>query len=364
MPEADRVHNFSPGPAMLMEPVMRQVEEELRDWRGLGVSVMEISHRSPEFVDLAEAAEADLRELYAVPDEYRVLFLAGGASHQFAMVPLNLWNGQEHADYLHTGHWSWRAFQEARRYGEPRLALSCGDGSFGRIPAMTEWDLDPASAYTYLAMNETLQGLEFPEPPCVHGSSPLVADMTSTFLSRPLDISRFGLLFAAGQKNFAPAGLTVVIVREDLLGRARPQCPLMYNYMSQAEAGSMCNTPPTFSWYVASLTFSWLKKQGGLAKLAAKNRRNASRLYAFIDESGFYSNAIDPEFRSWMNVSFRLAEERLNDSFVEEAAAAGLLGLRGHRQVGGMRASLYNAMPEEGVTALISFMRDFAARRP
>lgn len=343
---------------MLPGTVMRRAQSELCDWQGRGVSVMEISHRSEAFIQLAATAEHRLRDLYAIPSDYHLLFLAGGAGHQFAMVPMNLLGKQQCPDYLHTGYWSWCALREAQRYCQPNRAVCCAATHYRHIPPEQTWNLQQDSPYVYLTMNETLNGLEFPGPPDC-GDSPLVADMTSTFLSRPVDISRFGLIFAAGQKNFCPAGMTVVIIHDRLLGRASARCPQLYNYTSQVQAGSMLNTPPTFNWYMADLTFAWLQEQGGLAAMEERNRRKAQRLYQYIDGSDFYSNDIDPEYRSCMNVSFVLAEPQHNEHFVQQAEEAGLLALRGHRKVGGMRASLYNALPEEAVSALLDFMRDF-----
>ncbi len=354
-------YNFSAGPAMLPFEVMQQAREELLDWGGRGYSVMEISHRSPEFQELAYRIEADLRELYAVPTSYRVLFLAGGASHQFAMVPMNLVPPNEGADYLHTGHWSGMALREAQKYCRARTAMSAAESGFTTIPPRVSWEIDPASRYVYLALNETLKGLEFPEPPDC-GELPLVADATSNFLSGPLDIGRFGLIFAGAQKNVAPAGMTVVIVHESLLGRARTDCPRVFNFSEQARERSMCNTPPTFNWYMAGLNFGWLKRQGGMRVMAERNRRKAQRLYACIDGSGLYENRIDRRFRSRMNVSFELNRSELEGRFVEEAEAVGLHALRGHSRIGGLRASVYNAMPEAGVSALVDFMCDFERR--
>ncbi len=356
-----RVYNFSAGPAMLPEPVLRQVREELLDWHGSGMSVMEMSHRGPHFMEIARRAEADLRELLDIPEDYRVLFLQGGASLQFAMVPLNLMGEGGKADYVLTGSWSKKAAAEARRLGTVSIAASTEEGGFTTVPPQETWRLDPQAAYVHYTPNETIQGVEFHWVPDT-GDVPLVADMSSTLLSRPIDVSRFGLIYAGAQKNIGPAGLTLVIVREDLIGRARAGTPTMLDYATHAEAGSMHNTPPTFAWYVAGLVFQWIKEQGGLEAMAERNRRKAERLYAAIDASDFYSNPVDPAARSWMNVPFTLADPRLDPVFLKEAEAEGLVTLKGHRSVGGMRASLYNAMPEEGVEALVQFMAEFERR--
>jgi len=356
-----RVYNFSAGPAMLPEPVLRQVREELLDWHGSGMSVMEMSHRGKAFRSIAEQAEADLRELLGIPGHYRVLFLQGGASLQFAAVPLNLLREGASADYVVTGSWSKKALAEARRLGRVRVAASTEEGGFTTVPSPEAWELDPGAAYVHYTPNETIQGVEFHWIPET-GEVPLVADMSSTLLSRPLDVTRFGLIYAGAQKNIGPAGLTLVIVREDLVGRARPGIPTLLDYATQAEAGSMYNTPPTFAWYVAGLVFRWIREQGGLAAMAERNRRKAAKLYAAIDGSGFYANPVDPAARSWMNVPFTLADPSLDGLFLQEAEAAGLTTLQGHRSVGGMRASLYNAMPEEGVDALVQFMAEFERR--
>ncbi|GIX21272.1 MAG: phosphoserine aminotransferase [Gammaproteobacteria bacterium] len=356
-----RVFNFSPGPAMLPEAVLRQAQEELLDWQGCGCSVMELSHRGKAFMKIAEEAEADLRELLGIPDAYRVLFLQGGAQAQFAVIPLNLLRGKPSADYINTGSWSTKAIAEAKRYCKVNVAASSADSGFNTIPPRDTWQLDPDAAYVHYTPNETIGGVEFHWIPEV-GDVPLVADMSSTILSRPIDVSRFGLIYAGAQKNIGPAGLTVVIVREDLIGQADPRCPSVFDYRAQADNGSMVNTPPTFAWYMAGLVFKWIKAEGGLAAMAERNRRKAEKLYAAIDGSSFYHNPVDPACRSWMNIPFTLADAKLDARFLEEAEAAGLTNLKGHRSVGGMRASLYNAMPEAGVDALIDFMADFERR--
>jgi len=356
-----RVYNFSAGPAMLPEAVLERARAELLDWRGTGMSVMEMSHRGEEFVSIARQAEADLRRLMGIPDDYHVLFLQGGATSQFAMVPMNLLRGRGRADYIDTGLWSRKAIKEARRYCEVNVAASSEAEGYTTIPPRESWRLDPEAAYVHYTPNETIGGVEFHWIPDT-GEVPLVADMSSTILSRPVDVSRFGLIYAGAQKNIGPAGLTVVIVRRDLVGETLPGTPTMLDYAAHAEAGSMLNTPPTFAWYLAGLVFQWLLEQGGLEAMAERNRRKAEKLYAAIDASGFYRNPVDPACRSWMNVPFTLADAALDATFLEEAKAAGLVALKGHRSVGGMRASIYNAMPEEGVDRLIEFMQDFERR--
>lgn len=356
-----RVFNFSAGPAALPEEVLQQARDEMLDWHGRGMSVMEMSHRSKEFVSIAAEAEADLRELLSVPDNYKVLFMQGGAAGQFSAVPLNLLRGKKTADYVLTGQWSKKAIEEAKRYCEVNTAASGADSNFMSVPPRDEWRLDPNAAYVHYTPNETISGVEFHEIPDV-GDTPLVADMSSTILSRPIDVSRYGLIYAGAQKNIGPAGLTVVIVREDLLGGAAETTPTILNYQVQADADSMYNTPPTYAWYLAGLVFKWLKAKGGLSAMAEINRRKAEKLYAAIDNSEFYRNPVDPAYRSWMNVPFLLADENLNSTFLEQAKEAGLETLSGHRSVGGMRASIYNAMPEAGVDRLIEFMAEFARR--
>ncbi len=353
-----RKFNFSAGPAALPDEVLQQASDEMLDWHGEGLSIMEMSHRSDAFVSVATQAEQDLRELMGIPDSYRVLFLQGGATSQFAMVPLNLLGNKAGADYINTGIWSKKAIQEAGRYGTARIAASTENAGFTRAPSQDELDLDPSAAYVHYTPNETIGGVEFGYVPET-GEVPLVADMSSTILSRPCDVSRFGLIYAGAQKNIGPAGLTVVIVRDDLLGKAATGAPTMFDYRVHADADSMSNTPPTFGWYLAGLVFQWLKRQGGVAAMEAINRRKADKLYGFIDGSDFYANPIDTGSRSWMNVPFTLADSALDKRFLEQADAAGLLNLQGHRSVGGMRASIYNAVPEAAVDALIDFMREF-----
>jgi len=354
----NRVHNFSAGPAALPSEVLERAQAELLDWQGRGVSVMEISHRSKEYIAVAEQAEADLRELLAVPANYRVLFLQGGATQQFAQVPLNLLGEGQTADYIDSGIWSAKAIKEAQRYGSVHVAASAKAQDFLAIPAQSDWQPSKNAAYLHYCSNETIGGLQFDWIP-QSGSVPLVADMSSDILSRPLDVARFGLIYAGAQKNIGPAGLTLVIIREDLLGRARAACPSVLNYQGAAENGSMLNTPPTFSWYLAGLVFDWLKRQGGLAAIADKNRAKKDLLYKTIDASSFYHNSVEPAARSWMNVPFRLADERLDKAFLKGAEERGLLGLKGHRAVGGMRASIYNAVSLASVQALVDWMREF-----
>lgn len=353
--------NFSAGPAALPQAVLERAKAEMLDWRGSGVSVMEMSHRSKEFMSIASQAEADLRELLNIPDSYKVLFLQGGATSQFAMVPLNLLRGKKQADYFNTGMWSKKAIAEAKRYCQVNIAASSEEARFTTIPSPDTWQCDPQAAYLHYTPNETIGGVEFHSIPQV-GDVPLVADMSSTILSRPLDISSFALIYAGAQKNIGPAGLTVVIVREDLLGETLSHTPTMFDYKIHADSGSMYNTPPTYAWYLAGLVFQWLKDQGGLEEMGKRSRRKAEMLYAAIDRSGFYKNPIDPTCRSWMNVPFTLPDEGLHKTFLERARIAGLLNLSGHRSVGGMRASIYNAIPEQGVQRLIDFMNDFAKR--
>jgi len=361
-----RPYNFSAGPAMLPEPVLRRAQEEMLDWHGSGMCVAEMSHRGKEFMSIAEHAERDLRELLAVPDGYKVLFLQGGASSQFAMVPMNLLRGaspaERKADYLKTGSWSKKAIAEAKRFGAVHAAASTEqDRTFTRAPMQDELDLSADAAYLHYTPNETIEGVEFPYVP--ETSPPLVADMSSTILSRPIDVARYGVIYAGAQKNIGPAGLTIVIVREDLIGQPIDGTPTMFDYKTHADNDSMYNTPPTYAWYLAGLVFQWLKDLGGLEGMAAINRRKAEKLYAAIDGSDFYTNPVEPASRSWMNVPFTLADPNLDDAFLAGAKQAGLLTLKGHRSVGGMRASIYNAMPEEGVDALIAFMGEFERTR-
>jgi phosphoserine aminotransferase len=354
-----RVFNFSPGPAVLPVEVLEQAREEMLDWRGTGMSVMEMSHRSKAFIGIAEQAEADLRALLAVPANYKVLFMQGGATLQFAAVPLNLTTAAQTVDYVNTGSWSKKAISEAKRYAKVNVAADPGE-PYASIPAISTWKTSPDAAYLHYTPNETIGGVEFHEVPDV--GVPLVADVSSTILSRPIDVSKFGVIYAGAQKNIGPAGLTVVIVRDDLIGHARPETPSVLDYAAMAKDGSMLNTPPTYTWYVAGLVFQWLARQGGLAAMGELNRAKAEKVYAAIDGSPFYANPVAKNARSWMNVPFTLARPELDKTFLTEAKAAGLETLEGHRSVGGMRASFYNAMPMAGVDALLGFMNDFAHR--
>ncbi|HYW04679.1 MAG TPA: 3-phosphoserine/phosphohydroxythreonine transaminase [Gammaproteobacteria bacterium] len=356
-----RVYNFSAGPAALPTEVLEQVRDELLDWHGSGMSVMEMSHRGKEFVGIAEQAEQDLRDLLKVPDSHRILFLQGGATGQFAAVPLNLLGDREAADYINTGNWSKKAIAEGKRYCEVNVAATAEADGFTRVPAPDTWKLNPRAAYLHYTPNETIGGVEFHWTPD-SGDVPLVADMSSTILSRPVDVARHGVIYAGAQKNIGPSGLTVVIVREDLLDRADPRTPGVLDWKRNAEGNSMMNTPPTFAWYVAGLVFQWLKKQGGLEAMAEVNKRKADKLYRVIDESDFYRNPVEKESRSRMNIPFILADDSLNAAFLSEADEAGLKTLKGHRSVGGMRASLYNAVSEQAVDALIDLMHDFERR--
>lgn len=356
-----RCFNFSAGPAMLPTAVLEQAQQEILDWNGSGMSVMEMSHRGKEFMSIAAKAEADLRELMQIPDDYAVLFLQGGASAQFAMIPMNLLRGNSKADYVNTGAWSKKAIAEAKQYCTVNVVASSEAEKFTCIPAFDTWALDKDAAYLHYTPNETIGGVEFHWIPDA-GDVPLVADMSSTILSRPIDVSKFGLIYAGAQKNIGPAGLTLVIVRKDLLGQTVKNTPSVFDYKQMADNDSMLNTPPTYAWYLSGLVFEWLKQQGGLTAMATLNERKANKLYAAIDESGFYQNPVELNSRSWMNVPFTLADAELDKTFLEEATKQGLKTLKGHRSVGGMRASIYNAMPEAGVDALISFMQDFEKR--
>ena len=355
---AHRVYNFSAGPAVLPEEVLRRAQLEMLDWHGSGMSVMEMSHRGKEFTAIADAAEADLRALLAVPAGYKVLFLQGGATSQFAMVPMNLLRGKTSADYVHTGEWAKKAIGEAKRFCKVNLAASSEDRQFSYAPPQRTWKLSPDAAYVHYTGNETIGGVEFHWIPDT-GAVPLVCDLSSSLLSRPLEVSRFGLIYAGAQKNIGPAGLTIVIVREDLLGQALPFTPSMFDYRIQADNGSMYNTPPTYALYIAGLTFQWLKERGGLTQTEKANAAKARLLYDLLDASGFYRSPVAREDRSRMNVPFTLRDAALDQAFLDTAARQGLVQLKGHRSVGGMRASIYNAMPIEGVRTLVEFMRDF-----
>jgi len=340
--------------------VLEQAREELLDWRHSGMSVMEISHRSQPFMQVAAEAEADLRELLSIPSGYRVLFLQGGASAQFSLVPMNLATPLSTVDYVNTGHWSLKAITEASRYCKVHMAGDAG-GNYTRVPPQDELRFSKNAAYAHYTPNETIGGVEFGYVPET-GGVPLVADMSSNILSRPVDVSRFGVIYAGAQKNIGPSGLVVVIVREDLIGRARPETPLVFDYRAIADHQSMLNTPTTFAWYMAGLVFKWLKRAGGLTAMGELNRVKAQTLYAAIDASQLYSNPVAREARSRMNVTFTLSNAELDPLFLAAAGEAGLQGLKGHRAVGGMRASIYNAMPLAGVEALTAFMREFENR--
>ena len=361
MEKVGRVFNFSPGPAVLPQAVLEQARDELLDWQGSGMSVMEMSHRSKEFIAIAQAAEADLRALLAVPANYKVLFLQGGATAQFAMVPMNLLHGKKSADYVHTGEWAKKAIAEARKFCSVNVAASSADRNFGYVPKQAAWKLNPDSGYVHITSNETIGGIEYHWLPDT-GGVPLVADMSSHILARPLDVSRFGVIYAGAQKNIGPAGLTIVIVREDLIGQVLPGTPAMLDYKVHADNDSMYNTPPTYALYVAGLVFQWLKKMGGLDEMEKVNLLKAGLIYECLDGSRLFTSPVAKEDRSIMNIPFRLKDDTLDEEFLKQAKARGLTQLKGHRSVGGMRASIYNAMPVEGVRALVQLMRDFEAR--
>jgi phosphoserine aminotransferase len=355
-----RAFNFSPGPAVLPLEVLEQARDELLDWQGGGTSVMEISHRSKPFVAVAAQAEADLRELMSIPRNFKVLFMQGGASAQFALVPMNLTSSQASVDYVNTGYWSRKGMTEAARYCKVHVAGDAG-ADYTRVPAQDELQFSRGAAYAHYTPNETIGGVEFGYVPEA-GAVPLVADMSSSILSRPVDVAKFGLIYAGAQKNIGPSGLTVLIVREDLIGRARADTPRVFDYKAVADDQSMLNTPPTFAWYVAGLVFKWLKKAGGVSAIGERNQVKAQKLYAAIDASVLYRNSVAKDARSRMNVTFSIAKPELDQVFLAAAAEAGLQGLKGHRAVAGMRASIYNAMPLEGVERLIAFMREFELR--
>lgn len=354
-----RIHNFSAGPAALPTEVLQQAQAELLDWRGVGASVMEISHRDKAFIQVAEQAEADLRSLLAVPAGYKVLFLQGGATQHFVQIPMNLAAEGASADFIITGAWSLKAQKEASKVVKTRIAACTEAGGFKSVPG--SYDFDPNASFVHYCPNETIQGVEFSELPNA-GDVPLVADMSSNFMSCPIDVSRFGVLYAGAQKNIGPSGIGVLIISDALLARQPRNLPNILNYLKHAEAGSMLNTPPTFAWYLCGLVFQWMQRQGGLAGLGAVNARKASKLYDYIIGSDFYQLHADPNARSRMNVVFFLPKPELDASFLKGADAAGLMGLKGHRDLGGMRASIYNAVPEAAVDALLTYMQDFAKR--
>lgn len=356
-----RLFNFAAGPAVLPDAVLDRIRADLPDWQGRGMSVLEVSHRGKDFVEVAERAEQTLRRLLRVPPGYQVLFMQGGATAQFAAVPLNLTGVGDTACYLNTGQWSIKAIAEARRYLEVEVLADEQGSNYTTVPEAGSIKVPGGAAYLHYTPNETIGGVEFHYVPD-SGSALLVADMSSTILSRPVDVGRFAVIYAGAQKNIGPSGLTVVIVRDDLLGRARKLTPTILDYSAMASAGSMPNTPPTFAWYVAGLVFEWIEAGGGLEAMGERNAAKASKLYGFLDASDFYTNPVHPACRSWMNVPFTLAEPELDKQFLQQAREAGLANLEGHRSVGGMRASLYNAMPMAGVNALVSFMQDFERR--
>ena len=356
-----RAYNFCAGPAALPEAVLKKAQAEMLDYQGRGLSVMEMSHRSDYYIAIAQKAERDLRDLMGIPDHYKVLFLQGGASLQFAQIPLNLLGDKSSADYVNTGEWSKKAIKEAKRYCSVNVVASDEANHFTQVPAFNTWKLDPNAAYLHYTPNETIHGVEYDFIPDV--KVPLVADLSSSILSEPLDVNRFGLIYAGAQKNIGPAGITVVIVREDLLGKALPITPTMLDYKIHADSDSMYNTPPTYAWYLAGLVFEWLKDLGGVEAMGKLNQAKAQKLYGYIDNSGFYKNPVAVPNRSRMNVPFTLPEEALDKPFLKEAEERRLLNLKGHRSVGGMRASIYNPVPMEAVDALIDFMQDFAKRR-
>ncbi|MFD2366145.1 3-phosphoserine/phosphohydroxythreonine transaminase [Pseudoduganella sp. GCM10020061] len=359
------VFNFSAGPAVLPKEVLEQAAAEMLDWHGSGMSVMEMSHRGPEFMSIIEQAERDLRELLDVPPNYRVLFLQGGGLGENAIVPMNLVGRKPQPatiDFVHSGSWSGKSIAEARRYANVNVAAAPSGGAFTHIPPQESWQLTPDAAYLHICTNETIDGVEFNFVPTVQGDTPIVADMSSHILSRRVDVSKYGVIYAGAQKNIGPAGLTIVLVREDLIGHALPICPSIFDWKLVSDANSMFNTPPTYSIYIAGLTFQWLKKQGGVAALEKRNIEKATLLYEALDADGFYQNRVERSCRSRMNVPFFLRDESLNEQFLAGAKARGLLQLKGHKSVGGMRASLYNAMPVEGVRALVDYLNEFAGR--
>ena len=356
-----RAYNFCAGPATMPEPVLIKAQADLLNWGKSGASIMEMSHRSDAFQEIARNAEQGLRDLMHVPENYSVLFLQGGASTQFAVVPMNLLRGRKTADYIRTGIWSDKAIEQARPYCDVNVAADTKATGYTSIPEFSGWKLNPDAAYVHYAPNETVNGVEFNWIPDT-GDVPLVADMSSNILSRPVDVSRFGLIYAGAQKNIGPSGITVVIVRKDLLGDAIPITPIPFNYQIQSKDASLYNTPPTFAWYLAGLVFDWLKDKGGPEAMESINARKAKKIYDVIDRGDFYSNKVDVSCRSRMNIPFQLQDKKLDSHFLDEGEERGLLNLNGFRAVGGMRASIYNAIPEEGVDALVEFMKDFQAR--
>ena len=353
-----RVFNFSAGPAALPEEVLALARDEMLDWHGSGMSVMEMSHRGKEFISIADAAEADLRELLRIPADYKVLFLQGGAIAENAIIPMNLLRGKISADYVNTGEWSKKSINEAKKFCTVNVAASAEDRNFTYVPKQPTWKLSPEAAYVHICTNETIGGVEYYWTPDT-GRVPLVADMSSHILSRPVDVAKYGLIYGGAQKNVGPAGLTLVIVRDDLIGNALPFTPSAFDFKQQADADSMYNTPPTYAIYIAGLVFQWLKRQGGLVAIEERNIAKANVLYDYLDQSSFFTSPVDPADRSRMNVPFKLRDAALDDEFLKATKAAGMVQLKGHRSVGGMRASIYNAMPIEGVRRLVEVMRDF-----
>jgi phosphoserine aminotransferase len=358
MQSMTQIYNFAAGPAVLPKEVLQQAQAEMMDWHGSGMSVMEMSHRGKEYMSIQAEAEADLRELMGIPANYKVLFLQGGASTQFSSIPMNLLRGKKGADYINTGEWSKKAISEAKKYCEVNVAATSADKNFSYAPSQDQWKLNPDSAYVHYTSNETIGGVEIFWTPET-GKVPLVADMSSHILSRPIDVSKFGLIYAGAQKNIGPAGLTIVIVRDDLIGETLAGTPTMLDYKVQADNDSMYNTPPTFAIYVAGLVFKLLKARGGLAEMEKVNIRKANLLYDYLDSTDFYRCPTAKENRSRMNIPFTLKNEALDEEFLKQAKGRGLVQLKGHRSVGGMRASIYNAMPEAGVQTLVDFMKDF-----
>ena len=351
------IYNFSAGPAVLPAPVLRKAQQELIDWHDTGMSVMEMSHRGTDFISIAEDAEARLRALMQIPDRYKVLFLQGGATGQFVAVPANLSTASGVADYVITGQWGQKAYTEASKYLD-KINVAARTDPHTHVPPQTEWRLSRDAAYVHITLNETVNGVVFDEVPDT-GDVPLVADVSSIILSEPIDVTKFGAIYAGAQKNIGPAGLTVVIAAEDLLARTRPRTPAVWDWYAMAKAGSMLNTPPTYAWYIAGLVFAWLQDQGGVPAIAEVNRRKADKLYAAIDRSSLFANPVAVANRSRMNVPFTVAAPELEREFLAKAKEAGLVNLEGHRSVGGVRASIYNAMPEAGVDALVTFMKEF-----
>ncbi|MDB5854534.1 MAG: phosphoserine aminotransferase [Herminiimonas sp.] len=356
-----RIFNFSAGPAVLPEQVLQRAAAEMLDWHGSGMSVMEMSHRGKEFISIADKAEADLRTLMSIPDNYKVLFLQGGAMAENALIPMNLLGDKTAADYVNTGEWSKKSIKEAKKYCTVNIAASAEDRKFTYVPPQSTWKLNPQAAYVHICTNETIGGVEYHWAPDT-GDVPVVADMSSHILSRSVDVSRYGVIYGGAQKNIGPAGVTLVIVREDLLGRALPITPSAFNWKEQAEADSMLNTPPTYAIYIAGLVFEWLHEQGGIAAIESRNIEKAALLYDYLDQSDFYSNPVDKADRSRMNIPFRLKDDFLDEAFLKGAREHGMVQLKGHRAVGGMRASIYNAMPIEGVRTLVAYMKDFEKR--